>query len=170
MQTQAEHATAPRIGQYEIDPGHSAVRFRTRHLFGLAPVRGTFTIRSGTVGVAEPLAGSVISAEVDAASFHTSNRQRDSAVRSSVFLDADRHPSIGFTTIRISGSVIAGMLTVRGVTKPVSLTVQEITVSPEWFTARATTRIDRTEFGVTASRGLAGRYLDLTIEARCVRA
>jgi polyisoprenoid-binding protein YceI len=170
MQTQAEHAATPRIGQYEIDPGHSVVRFRTRHLFGLAPVRGTFAIRSGTVGVAEPLARSDVSAEIDAASFRTRSRQRDSAVRSSRFLDAASYPLMSFSTVRIQGSVIAGMLTVRGVTKPVSLTVEEITVSPEWFTARATARIDRTAFGVTASRGLAGRYLDLTIEARCTRA
>ena len=37
------------------------------------------------------------------------------------------------------------------------------------FTARATVRIDRTQFGITASRGLAGRYLDTTVEVRCVR-
>ena len=181
MQTQAKRSAAghgsgqestavPRIGQYEIDPGNSVVRFRTRHLFGLAPVRGTFAIRSGTVGVAEPLSGSAVSAEIDVASFRTRNRQRDSAVRSPQFLDAASHPSMNFSTVRISGTTIAGTLTVRGVTKPVSLTVEEITVAPESFTARATTRIDRTEFGVTASRGLAGRYLDLTIEARCVRA
>jgi polyisoprenoid-binding protein YceI len=170
MQTQAKHATTPSIGQYEIDPRHSAVRFRTRHLFGLAPVRGTFALRSGAVSVAEPLAGSVISAEIDAASFHTRSRQRDDAVRSARFLDAAGYPSIDFATVRISGSVIAGTLTVRGVTKPVSLTVEEITVSADGFTARATTRIDRTAFGVTAARGLAGRHLGLTIEARCVRA
>lgn len=170
MQTQTQPTATPRIGQYEIDTHHSAVRFRTRHLFGLAPVRGTFAIRSGTVGVAEPLSGSAISAEIDVASFRTRSRQRDNAVRSSRFLDAASHPSMNFSTVRISGTSIAGMLTVRGVTKPVTLTVEEITVSPEWFTVRATTRIDRTEFGVTASRGLAGRYLDLTIEARCVRA
>ena len=35
--------------------------------------------------------------------------------------------------------------------------------------ARASTRIDRTEFGVTAYRGVAGRYLDITVEVRCVR-
>ncbi len=35
--------------------------------------------------------------------------------------------------------------------------------------ARASTRIDRTEFGVTAYRGAAGRYLDMTVEVRCVR-
>jgi hypothetical protein len=34
---------------------------------------------------------------------------------------------------------------------------------------RATTRIDRTEYGVTAARGLAARHLDVTVEVRCVR-
>jgi polyisoprenoid-binding protein YceI len=37
------------------------------------------------------------------------------------------------------------------------------------FTVRATARIDRTEFGITAARGLAARYLDLTVEATCTR-
>jgi polyisoprenoid-binding protein YceI len=37
------------------------------------------------------------------------------------------------------------------------------------FDARTSARIDRTEFGVTAYRGMAGRYLDMTIEVRCVR-
>jgi polyisoprenoid-binding protein YceI len=95
----------PQLGRYGIDPAHSAVTFRTRHLFGLAPVRGSFAIRSGTVDVTEPVSASGIHAEVDAG----------------------------------------------------------------WFAARATTRIDRTEFGVTAQRGMAGRYLDLTVEARCAR-
>ena len=83
MTTQPAQATrAPRLGHYDIDARHSAVTFRTRHLFGLAPVRGAFTISSGTVDVAEPLAGSRIHAEIDAASFRTGNGQRDAAVRS----------------------------------------------------------------------------------------
>jgi hypothetical protein len=40
--------------------------------------------------------------------------------------------------------------------------------TPETHVTRASTRIDRTEFGVTAYRGAAGRYLDLTVEVRCV--
>ena len=64
---------------------------------------------------------------------------------------------------------MSGALTVRGVTRPVSLAVELTEVSPGLFTARATTRVDRTEFGVSASRGLAGRYLDLSLEVRCVR-
>ena len=37
------------------------------------------------------------------------------------------------------------------------------------ITALRSTRIDRTEFGVTAARGLAARYLDLTVEVQCTR-
>jgi polyisoprenoid-binding protein YceI len=42
-----EAQVTPRPGRYEIDTSCSAVTFRTRHLFGLAPVRGSFTIRAG---------------------------------------------------------------------------------------------------------------------------
>jgi polyisoprenoid-binding protein YceI len=124
---------APQLGRYGIDPAHSAVTFRTRHLFGLAPVRGS------------------------------------SAVRSARFLDTGTHPVITFTAGRLDGQSLTGTLTVRGVSRPVTLTVERVEAAAGWFAARATTRIDRTEFGVTAQRGMAGRYLDLTVEARCVR-
>ncbi len=160
---------APLLGRYEIDPTRSAVTFRTRHLFGLAPVHGTFAIRSGTVDVAEPLADSDIRVEIATSSFHTGNRQRDDVVRSSRFLDADRHPAITFVGGRVDASTLRGTLTVGGVARPVSLAIEHSSVSPRAFTVRATTRIDRTDFGVTASRGLAGRRLDVTVEATCVR-
>jgi polyisoprenoid-binding protein YceI len=170
METRQEHpATTPQLGRYAIDAGGSAVTFRTRHLFGLAPVRGTFAIRSGTIDVAEPLAGSAIHAEIDAASFRTPNPMRDAKVKSARFLDAWRHPLISFRSEGIDHTALTGALTVRGVTRPVSLAVELTDMSPRSFTARATTRVDRTAFGVTASRGLAGRYLDLSLEVRCVR-
>jgi polyisoprenoid-binding protein YceI len=176
--TSAQAARAPRLGHYEIDAAHSAVTFRTRHLFGLAPVRGAFDITAGTLDVAEPLTSSGIHAEIGAASFRTGNPPRDAAVRSPRLLDAGRHPVIVFDADRIDGSVIAGVLTVRGVTRPVELTVDAVTPAEPGagergpagsFTVRARARIDRTEFGITAMRGLAGRYLELTVEVRCVR-
>ena len=170
METRQDHpATTPQLGRYEIDTGGSAVTFRTRHLFGLAPVRGTFAIRTGTIDVAEPLADSAVYAEIEASSFRTGNGQRDPVVRSARLLDAGRHPLITFRSEGIDHWVLAGALTVRGVTRPVNLTVELAGVSPRSFAARATARVDRTEFGVTAYRGLAGRYLDLSLEVRCVR-
>jgi polyisoprenoid-binding protein YceI len=52
---------------------------------------------------------------------------------------------------------------------PVSLSIEQSAVTPRSFNVHATTRIDRNEFGVTAYRGLAARYLDMTVEVRCVR-
>jgi polyisoprenoid-binding protein YceI len=168
-QDHATGTTTPPPGRYEIDTGRSAVTFRTRHLFGLAPVRGRFAIRAGTVDIAEPLAASAVYAEIDAASFRTRNRQRDASVRSARLLDVAGHPVITFTSERVDCQELTGALTVRGVTRPVILSVEPPAVSPRSFTVRATTRIDRAEFGVTGYRGLAGRYLDLSVEAQCVR-
>jgi polyisoprenoid-binding protein YceI len=168
-QDHATNTTTPQLGRYEVDAGHSTVTFRTRHLFGLAPVHGRLAVRGGTVDIAEPLAASAVCAEIDAASFHTRNPQRDATVRSARLLDVARHPVITFTSDRVDGRELAGMLTVRDVTRPVSLSIEHYAVSPRSFTVRAATRIDRTEFGVIAYRGLAGRYLDMSVEVQCVR-
>jgi polyisoprenoid-binding protein YceI len=163
--------TTPQLGRYDIDPSRSAVTFATRHLFGLAPVRGTFAIRGGTVDITEPVTGSVIAAEIDTASFRTASSQRDRSVLSSRFLNPARYPVMTFKSERldVQGEVLTGTLTVAGTSRPVSLSIVHYAPSAGSFTARATTRIDRTEYGVTAARGLAGRYLDICVEARCVR-
>jgi polyisoprenoid-binding protein YceI len=173
MQTEAElTAATPQVGHYKIDPSRSAVTFRTRHLFGLAPVQGTFAIRAGAMDIAEPAGASAICAEVDTASFRTGSSQRDRSVLSPRFLDPDLYPVMTFRSGRIdaAGRELAGVLTVRDVTRPVTFTVTRCAASGRRsFTASATARIDRTEFGITAARGLAARYLDVTVEVQCVR-
>jgi polyisoprenoid-binding protein YceI len=161
----------PQLGHYEIDTTRSRVSFRTRHLFGLAPVRGTFAIGSGTVDVAEPVAASRIHAEIDATSFHTGNPQRDRRVRSARFLDARRYPALTFNGqhVDLAGEVIDGTLTVGEVTRPVRLTISEFEATRQSLTARGTTQVDRFDFGITASPGLAGRRLELTVEVQCQR-
>ena len=177
-------ATTPQPGHYNIDPGRSRVTFATRHLFGLGRVRGSFAIRGGTADVADPIAASTIYAEIETASFRTKNRQRDQSVLSPRFLDPARHPVMTFRSDRIEepsvGSrgvvppgqrrqVLTGTLTVRGTSRPVTLTITRCEVSRGAFTASATARIDRTEFGITAAPGLAARYLNLTLEIQCIR-
>jgi polyisoprenoid-binding protein YceI len=167
--TQDHQVTIPPLGRYEIDPAGSTLAFRTRHLFGLAPVRGTFTIRGGTVDIVEPLTASAVHAEIEAGSFRTRNPQRDASVRARRVLDAEHRPVISFDSERPGTRDILGTLTVRGVTRAVRLQVTDVTLAPDSFTVRATARIDRIEFGVTAYRGLAGRYLGISLEVQCVR-
>jgi polyisoprenoid-binding protein YceI len=164
-------AIIPQLGHYGIDPSRSAITISTRHLFGLAPARATLAIRTGTVHIAHPLEASAIYAEAETGSFHTSNAQRDGSVLSARFLDPSRYPVMTFTSARIDleRHVLAGILMARGVSRPVSFVAGEFARSAGEFTARATTRVDRTEFGITAARGLAARYLDITVEVTCVR-
>jgi polyisoprenoid-binding protein YceI len=163
--------TTPQPGHYDIDPRRSRVTFATRHLLGLGRVKGSFAIRGGAADIADPIEASAVYAEIDAASFHTRNPARDGSVLSPRFLDAASHPVLIFRSDRIEAEsqVMTGTLTVRGVTLPVTLAITRCEASRGSFAACATTRIDRTEFGITAARGLAARYLDLTVEIQCIR-
>jgi polyisoprenoid-binding protein YceI len=167
---------APPVGRYQIDPRASTITFKSRHLFGLAPVAGTMAIRDGLVDIADPLTESNVQVEIDTTSFNTGSRQRDEDVRSPRFLDAERYPSMTFTSRRLDRSnghwTLWGTLTVRDVARPVSLTIQRSTVTPgrpTSFVVYATTRIDRTDFGLTAAKGLAGRHLGLSLRIQGVR-
>ena len=71
--------------------------------------------------------------------------------------------------IEAGSQVLTGTLTVHGTTRPVTVAVTRCEMSGRSFAVRATARIDRTEFGITASRGLAARNLDLTVEVQCIR-
>jgi polyisoprenoid-binding protein YceI len=48
----------PAAGIYQLDPAASTVTFATRHMFGLAPVKGTFRLVSGQITIADPVTSS----------------------------------------------------------------------------------------------------------------
>ena len=167
---------APPVGRYQVDRRASTITFKSRHLFGLAPVHGTRATRDGLGDLADPLTGSSGQVEIDTTSFDTGNSRRDEDVRSPRFLDAERYPSMTFTSRRLDRSdgrwTLTGTLLVRDIVCPVSLTIERSTVppgGPTSFVVYATTRIDRTEFGLTAARGLAGRHLDISLRIKGVR-
>ncbi|AUS81087.1 YceI family protein [Actinoalloteichus sp. AHMU CJ021] len=160
-------------GVYTIDAARSEISFRTRALFGLLGVRGTFSVESGTVEVGEPTTGSTVEAVVSAASFSSGIAQRDEHVRSSDYLDVANHPRILFASERFEWTgtlgVIEGWLTVRDVTRPVRLEVTSVTGGGDELAARATTTIDRFDFDVTTGRGMTGRTLQLTLDVIATR-
>lgn len=154
---------APALGTYRIEAGESTVEFATRHMFGLAPVRGTFTLREGIVHVAEPVEASMVRATIDAASFDTGLAQRDTSVRSATFLDTARHPDITFVANGVQGTGLAGTLTVKGRTEPLDVRVDEVRVLDHRLQIRASAEVDRYRWGVTALKGMTGRRLRFTL-------
>ncbi|MFD5744532.1 YceI family protein [Streptomyces massasporeus] len=155
-------------GAYEIDEAASTVRFDTRAMFGLLPVRGTFTIGHGRITVADPAEGSLVHVAIEAGSFESGNQQRDDHVRSSDYLDVARHPEIGFRSQRLERSstnpTLYGELTVCGVTRPIAVTLGTVAHEGKRMTASGTTTIDRYAFGITKAKGMTGRHLKITLE------
>ncbi|MFC5173690.1 YceI family protein [Streptomyces mutomycini] len=167
-QTAANPLTLPAPGTYTIDPSRSTITFRTRHVFGLAGVDGSFSVLSGRIRVAAEAAESDATAVIDANSFTTGNGTRDGVVRSDKYLATAAHPHITFTSDAVRESqgiyTLHGELTVRGTTRPVELLIEQSQNGADGISLRATTKIDRYAFGITADKGMTARYLILTLD------
>jgi polyisoprenoid-binding protein YceI len=163
----------PAAGTYRLDPQASSIDFATKHMFGLGKVTGTFRLISGEITIADPVTSSTASAVIDASSFQTGNGARDKDVKSANFLHAGEHPQITFTSTDLARDgdrwLLRGKITVRGTSTPAELVVTEARTGADDIFVKATTRIDRYAHGLTKKKGLADRYLDLTITARATR-
>ena len=132
-------------GVWRVDRSRSTIRFDVRH-FGVATVHGRFESFAGRL---ESRDGELqVDAQVDVASVGTGNRIRDARLRSE-FFDAERHPA---SSLRASCSAtvgrLVGELTIRGVTRPVELTM---TIRPDRARAvhvRAEGSIRRSDYGL----------------------
>jgi len=169
--TSAPETLSP--GTYRIDEERCLIRFRTRHLFGLGPVRGTFRLRSGEIRLAAQAQDSAVRAAVDAESFHTGNPGRDRTVRSALLLDTAEHPVFTFASTEVAESggqwTVRGYLVVRGTEHPVELAIDQVTADGPQLTVHASAAIDRYAFGVTAMKGLAARRLSCQLEIVAMR-
>ena len=140
LKTDADGATScsgepatPKPGRYKIDTSCSAVRFGPGtssgwHRFAVARDPGRDGRRRRAAHRLEHLRRN------RPASFRTGNGQRDSNVRSAGLLDVGRYPVITFSSEGIDGLTLTGALTVRNVTMPVSLSIEQSAVTPRSFT------------------------------------
>jgi polyisoprenoid-binding protein YceI len=150
--------------QWDFDLVHSSVNFHVRHLM-VSKVHGRFTKWVGTLELDdEDLTRSRVDITIDAASIDTQEPKRDDHLRSADFLEVDKFPSLTFrsTEIKREGDedyTVAGDLTIRGVTRRVTLRVEGGgRVTDPWGGTRtgfsARTSISRKDFGLTWNQGL----------------
>ena len=174
MSTPSTAVQAPPAGRYAIDPAGSSVTFVTRHMFGLAKVRGRLEVTRGVIAITDPPEDSQVEAEVSASSFSTRNFMRDPQVRSRLFLDSRRHPAISFRSDSIrqhrGGWSVAGVLTVKGHAAPVELTVTDVSAEGAAIVFRTACTVDRYANGITMMPGMAARRVSVEITARATRA
>lgn len=149
---------------WDIDPTHSGAEFKVKHLM-IATVKGALPVTSGTIvqDLDDPTR-TTIEAVLDATGIDTRTADRDAHLRSADFLDVENHPTIKFVSTaveQVDGETfrVTGDLTIRGVTKPVTLDVEfEGRAVDPWGNTRAvasaTTTIDRREWGLTWNQAL----------------
>jgi polyisoprenoid-binding protein YceI len=146
-------------GTYDLDPAHSRIGFATKHAM-VATVRGQFTEFTGTAYLDEEHPEqSTAHVEIRTASINTGNEQRDGHLRTGDFFDVETHPSIVFDSTKVEQLGgdryrLHGDLTIKGVTRPVSVDWDFSGTSPDpWGGFRAgfegATTINRKDWGLT---------------------
>ena len=158
-------AASAQTSTWKIDPVHSSIEFKVRHM-GVSNVRGTFTHPTGTVVLNDKdITKSSVEATIDATSVSTNEAARDKHLKSAAFFDIDKNPTMAFksTSIYKEGGklMMKGDLTLAGVTKPVVLTLDGPSapqtdakgVTRSGFSARGI--LSRKDFGFGANAGPA---------------
>ncbi len=149
---------------WQIDSSHTNVEFTVRHMM-ISNVKGQFQKTTGTITAnGNDPASAKIDVTIDASSVDTRVERRDAHLKSPDFLDVAKYPTITFKSTKVEADgpnkwKMTGDLTVHGVTKPVVLDVEgsgpPIQVMGNTRAgASATTKIKRSDFGLTWNKAL----------------
>lgn len=172
-------------GTYSIDASHSQIGFTARHAM-VTKVRGAFNEFEGSGYFdAENPANSHLKVTIKAASIDTRNADRDAHLKSNDFFSMDEFPEItfvstGFEKVDADAYKLTGDLTIKGVTKPVTVDFDFTgTAVDPWGNTRigfeGKTTINRKDWGVNwnaaleAGGVLVSEKVNLEFEISAVR-
>jgi|HubBroStandDraft_5_1064220.scaffolds.fasta_scaffold29994_2 polyisoprenoid-binding protein YceI len=180
-------AAPARATTWDIDGSHTNAGFKVRHLM-VSHVRGHLGPVTGTVVIDEQdLARSRVDVSIDARGIDTRDAKRDEHLRSADFFDVATHPTVTFRSTRIEAPSglggelsVVGDLTIRGISRPVTLDVEGLApaIKDPWGNARrgisARARISRKEWGlqwnmaIDAGGVVVGDEVTIEIESEIV--
>ena len=162
-------------GTYKADPGHTQVVFTLNHL-GFSDYSGQFVEPNGTL-VLDPhdSTATKVAISFPIAKVRTTVAALDEHLQKPEFFDAAKFPTGRFesTKIEFTGrrALIAGQLTLKGVTRPVVLSAEFVGAGANPMSKKmnvgfhATTQIKRSDFGISAGVPLVSDRVDLVINA-----
>lgn len=172
----ASAGAAQTATNYNVDPVHSSVAFRVLHN-EVNDVIGTFAAPTGKVSLGD--AGGSIEVTVNVASITSGNANRDKHLKSADYFNAEQFPTITFKADALTKNAdgtfaAAGNLTLRGVTKPLTITLKtsEEKQGRRGGTVRgvATTfTVKRSDFGMTEGIPAVGDEVTLMVSLQAVK-
>ena len=162
-------------GTYEVDPGHTQIAFGVSHL-GISIYKGVFSGASGSLSIdPKRLAATTVDVSVPTASVNTTSEKLDEELRGAEWLDANRFPDMRFRSVKVtstgaSSADIAGLLTLHGVTRPLTLRAKFIGAGPNSISKRfnigfhAEASLKRSDYGVETYLPMIGDEITISIE------
>jgi len=147
--------------KWVIDPGHSEIHFKVRHLV-ISTVTGGFDNFEGVVySSSDDFSDAEVEFSADVESINTNQHDRDNHLKSPDFFDAENHPKLTFrsTGIKKKGKseyILKGNLTIRGTTKEIELSVEHGGIIKDpWGNIKAgfeiTGKLNRKDYGLNWS-------------------
>jgi len=169
---------------WNIDSSHTRTGFSVKHLV-ISDVKGEFGKTSGKAQIDDAdLSRSSVEVTIEVGSVDTRDEKRDNHLKSADFFDAAKFPTITFKSTKVTAGkegaiTVAGNLTMRGVTKPVTLegSITKAITDPWGLSRRGasfTGKLDRKEWGVSWSKvtdvgAVVGDEVKLDIQAEVVK-
>ena len=167
---------------YIIDPNHTAPAFEADHLGGLSILRGKFTKSAGKIVVDKQAGTGTVEITIDTSSLDFGHTKLEQHAKNADMFDVDKYPKavykgklVGFKDG--APAEVRGTLTLHGVTKPVTLKVNQFMCKPnpmnkkETCGADASTTINRADFGIDYGKDYGFKQdVKLLISVEAVRA
>jgi len=141
---------------WAVDPTHSEISFKVKHMM-ISTVRGFFKDFDAQIKASEEnLSDAEFSFSASTASVNTNNEDRDNHLKSDDFFNSEKYPKMTFESTSFDGETIKGNLTIRDVTKEITLNadISGIAVDPYGQTKvgmEISGEINRKDFGLTWS-------------------
>ena len=150
--------------KWVLDPTHSELNFKVKHLM-ISNVKGSFQNFEATLhSDGDDFRKASVDVNIEAASIFTNQDDRDAHLRSADFFDVENHPDItfqgrSFTRFDAENYRLTGQLTIRGVSREVSLDVEFGGIGADpWGNEKAgfsiSGQINRKDFGLNWNTAL----------------
>jgi len=164
---------------YTIDGTHTFPNFSYSH-FGLTTQISKFDKTTGTVTLDKAARAGAVDIVIDMTSVNTGYGTFDEHIQGEDFLDTAKYPTATFKSTKVTfdgdrPATIVGNLTIKGVTKPVTLKVSHFVTMPhpmlnkDTIGANASTVIKRTEFNAGMYAPHVGDEVTITVSLEAIK-